>query len=243
MIEARNVVKEYVMGKVTLQVLRGVSLRIDTKSCVAIMGPSGAGKSTLLHLLAGLDTPTRGEVLWGGQVVSNLRDAKRAEFRSQLIGIVFQFYHLLPELSALENVMLPGFVARHHHRRELRERASACLERVGLSARARHRPRELSGGEQQRVAIARALINEPKMLLCDEPTGNLDSKSGAEVIDLLMSLTRRSGAGVMLVTHQSKLAELADRVIVMQDGQCVSETRPHAPDHPSRSSLGSDPFR
>ena len=237
MIEARNVVKKYVMGKVTLQVLKGISLRVDAGSCVAIMGPSGAGKSTLLHLLAGLDTPTKGEVLWGGHTVSDLSDAKRAEFRSQLIGIVFQFYHLLPELSALENVMLPGFVVGQHDRKALSERATACLERVGLSARSRHRPRELSGGEQQRVAIARALINEPKLLLCDEPTGNLDSKTGAEVIELLMSLSRRSGAGVVLVTHQPKLAELADRIIQMHDGQCVSESRPQAPEYPPSSTL------
>ena len=221
MIEARNVSKTYVMGRVTLQVLKDVSLRIETGSCVAIMGPSGAGKSTLLHLLAGLDTPTRGEVVWDGLNVAGLSDAKRADFRRRMIGIVFQFYHLLPELSALENVMLPGLVDGHRNGRGLEASATACLEQVGLGVRARHRPRELSGGEQQRVAIARALINHPKVLLCDEPTGNLDSKTGGEVMDLLLGLHRKGGAGVVLVTHQAKLAELADRIVVLQDGKIV----------------------
>ncbi len=141
-----------------------------------------------------------------------------------MLGIVFQFYHLLPELSALENVMLPGLVNGHRRNETLRTRAEACLERVGLRARVRHRPRELSGGEQQRVAIARALINEPTTLLCDEPTGNLDSKTGTEVIDVLVGLHRRHHIGLVLVTHQARLAELADRTIVLQDGRIVTDT-------------------
>ena len=221
MIEARKVTKQYMMGKVTLQVLKGVSLQLDTTAFVAIMGPSGAGKSTLLHLLAGLDTPTKGEVLWEEQVVSRLSDAKRAEFRNRALGIVFQFYHLLPELTALENVMLPGQVGRRAVDRRLHERAAACLEQVGLKTRMRHKPRELSGGEQQRVAIARALVNEPQMLLCDEPTGNLDSKTGAEVIDLLVGLHKKRGVGLVLVTHQEKLATLADQIVVLEDGRVV----------------------
>jgi ABC-type lipoprotein export system ATPase subunit len=191
-------------------VLKGVSLQIDTGSFVAIMGPSGAGKSTLLHLLAGLDTPTSGEVLWNGKAVSRLSDAERSAFRNRMLGIVFQFYHLLPELSALENVTLPGLVNAHKTDGTLRARARACLEHVGLGARLRHRPRELSGGEQQRVAIARALVNEPSVLFCDEPTGNLDSKTGAEVIDLLVGLHRQHRVGLVLVTHQAKLAEMAE---------------------------------
>jgi ABC-type lipoprotein export system ATPase subunit len=218
MIEARDVSKRYVSGRVTLPVLRGVSLRIDPTSFVAIMGPSGSGKSTLLHLLAGLDTPTSGEVLWDGRVVSALSDAKRAQFRNRSLGIIFQFYHLLPELSALENVMLPGLVAGTS-RRVLHGRAQECLERVGLAARLRHRPRELSGGEQQRVAIARALVNQPAVLLCDEPTGNLDSSTGTEVIELLVELHRTGKVGLVLVTHEARLAERADQMMRMEDGR------------------------
>ncbi|MBI3011186.1 MAG: ABC transporter ATP-binding protein [Candidatus Omnitrophica bacterium] len=225
MIEARNVSKTYTMGSVTLQALKDVSLRVETGSCVAITGPSGAGKSTLLHLLAGLDTPTRGEILWDGLNVAGLSDAKRADFRRRTIGIVFQFYHLLPELSALENVLLPGLVDGRRNGRDLRSAATECLEQVGLLARARHRPRELSGGEQQRVAIARALITRPKLLLCDEPTGNLDSTTGSEVMNLLAGLNRKAGVGIVLVTHQPKLAELADRIVALQDGKIAAETQ------------------
>ena len=221
MIEARDVHKEYVMGKVTLPVLKGVSLRIESGGFIAIMGPSGAGKSTLLHLLAGLDTPTRGEISWDGRSLSGVSDAKRAAFRNERLGVVFQFYHLLPELSALENVALPGWVGHRGDRATLRARAGACLEQVGLGQRLRHKPRELSGGEQQRVAIARALVNQPKMLLCDEPTGNLDSKTGAEVMELLVGLHRRKGLGLLLITHQSALAELAEKTVVLEDGRIV----------------------
>ena len=214
------------MGRVTLQVLKGVSIRVERGAFVAISGPSGAGKSTLLHLLAGLDTPTSGEVLWEGRAVSSLSDAKRAEFRNRSIGIVFQFYHLLPELSALENVMLPGLVNRHQVQQDLRGRAMSCLKQVGLDARLRHRPRELSGGEQQRVAIARALVNEPTLLLCDEPTGNLDSKTGAEVADLLVNVHKQRGMSLVLVTHELDLAARADHQIVLRDGRIVEETIP-----------------
>jgi ABC-type lipoprotein export system ATPase subunit len=224
MVEAKNVHKTYRMGKVTLPVLKGVSLRIEDGTFTAVMGPSGAGKSTLLHLLAGLDAPTSGEILWDGQPVSRIDDAGRSAFRNRTIGIVFQFYHLLPELSALENVMMPGLVAGGR-RRMVRERAAACLKDVGMSARSRHRPRELSGGEQQRVAIARALVNEPTLLLCDEPTGNLDSKTGTEVMELLVRLHRRDDASLVLVTHQEKLAELADALMVLEDGKIVNEPR------------------
>ncbi|MBI2094453.1 MAG: ABC transporter ATP-binding protein, partial [Candidatus Omnitrophica bacterium] len=185
MIEARNVVKTYQTGRVGLEVLRGVSLQIDPDAFIAIMGPSGAGKSTLLHLLAGLDTPTQGEVFWEKEAISRLSDAQRAAFRNQKLGVVFQFYHLLPELTALENVLLPGLIGGRSGK-PLRRVAADCLERVGLKERLRHRPGELSGGERQRVAIARALVNDPALLLCDEPTGNLDSHTGEEIIELLM---------------------------------------------------------
>ena len=225
MIEARRLSKTYTMGAVTLPVLKDVSLSIEADAFVSVVGPSGAGKSTLLHLLAGLDAPTGGDVLWDGRSVSRLSDAKRAAFRNKALGIVFQFYHLLPELSALENVTLPGLVNGHRNARTLRARAAACLKQVGLAERMRHRPQELSGGEQQRVAIARALVNKPKLLLCDEPTGNLDSKTGADVIELLVGLNRKSGLGLVLVTHQSKLAEMADRTIVLEDGHVIKGAR------------------
>ena len=228
MLEARRVSKDYAMGRGILHVLRDVSVQITPGQFLAIMGPSGAGKSTLLHLLAGLDTPTSGEVLWGGRVVSSLSDAQRTEFRRQMIGIVFQFYHLLPELSALENVMLPSVVGGQRRGKDVTMRAVACLEQVGMNIRSRHRPRELSGGEQQRVAIARALMNQPKLLLCDEPTGNLDSKAGEDVMRLLTTLSRRRGVGVVLVTHQAKLAEHAERTVVLRDGQILEELAPSA---------------
>ncbi len=203
-----------------LPVLKGISLAIAPGDFVAITGPSGAGKSTLLHLLAGLDTPSQGDVLWDGKSVAHLSDAKRAEFRNLTVGIVFQFYHLMPELSALENVMLPGLIARRS-RSTLKERAAACLKQVGLAERAAHKPRELSGGEQQRVAIARALVNEPKTLLCDEPTGNLDSKTGDGIIETLTGLRRQQQVGLLFVTHDSQIAKRADRVIALQDGKTV----------------------
>jgi len=224
MIEVKDVRKAYKMGAVTLEVLKGVSLRIEEGDFVSIIGPSGAGKSTLLHLMAGLDTPSAGDVRWQGRSIARVSDAQRAAFRNRMVGIVFQFYHLLPELSALENVLLPGLVGPGGSRRDLRRRAEAGLGQVGLGARLRHRPRELSGGEQQRVAIARALINEPKVLLCDEPTGNLDSKSGAEVIELLTGVQRERKAALVLVTHHQKLAELAGRTVVLEDGR-VAHTR------------------
>ena len=205
------------MGKVRLEVLRGVSLKVEPGEFVAVTGPSGAGKSTLLHLLAGLDTPSAGEVRWEDRPVSGFSDAQRAKFRNTTLGIVFQFYHLLPELSALENVMLPGLVGGR--RKKLLARAQTCLEQVGLTRRMRHKPRELSGGEQQRVAIARAFVNKPKWLLCDEPTGNLDSKTGEEVIDVLAGMRKRDKVGLVLVTHAGVLAKLADRTVHLEDGR------------------------
>ena len=232
MLEARNLEKVYRMGAVTLPVLRGVNLRLEPGSFLAITGPSGAGKSTLLHLLAGLDTPTGGEVVWEGRTISSLSDAKRADFRNRMVGVVFQFYHLLPELSALENVMLPGLISPHTKsfgvglnghggHRAVRQHAIACLEQVALGARLHHRPRELSGGEQQRVAIARALVNRPKVLLCDEPTGNLDSATGAAIATLMQSIHRQAKMSIVLVTHDASLAQLADQGMVLRDGRIL----------------------
>ncbi len=221
MLETRKLSKKYVMEKVTLSVLKEVSLRVEDGAFVAVTGHSGAGKSTLLHLLAGLDTPTSGEVSWDGQTLSGLSDAKRSAFRNRTIGIVFQFYHLLSELSAIENVMMPGWVGDSGNSQALRTRATSCLKQVGLGQRLYHRPRELSGGEQQRVAIARALVNTPKLLLCDEPTGNLDSHTGAEVAELLMRVHKQAGMSLVIVTHEAELAQRADTTIVLRDGRIV----------------------
>ncbi len=223
MLEATNVTKIYRMGSVKLPVLQGVSLQVERGTCIAITGPSGAGKSTLLHLLAGLDTPTSGEIRWQTQSLARMTEAQRCAFRSGTIGVVFQFYHLLPELTALENVMLPGLVRGNGPRRALRERALARLERVGLGGRLRHKPGALSGGEQQRVAIARALVNDPQVVLCDEPTGNLDSHTGAEIADLLFGLQRQQKMGLVLVTHETELAARADRTVLLRDGRIVEE--------------------
>ncbi|MBI4343874.1 MAG: ABC transporter ATP-binding protein [Candidatus Omnitrophica bacterium] len=219
MLEAIDLRKTYRVGKTILPVLQGVSLRIEQGAFVAITGPSGAGKSTLLHLLAGLDTPTSGEVRWENQPLSRMSDAQRALFRNQMAGIVFQFYHLLPELTALENVMLPGSVGGGLPRHELRRRALQCLEQVGLANRAQHKPNALSGGELQRAAIARALVNEPQLLFCDEPTGNLDTQTGAGITELLAGLHRSRGMSLVLVTHETELAQLADQRVALRDGQ------------------------
>ncbi len=221
MLEARGLRKTYRSGNVDLHVLQGIDLRVAPGDFLAITGPSGAGKSTLLHLLAGLDHPTAGEVLWEGRPLSRMSDAERAAFRNQAVGIVFQFYHLLPELTTLENVMLPGVVRRAEKRAVLRERALACLTQVGLRERSHHKPNQLSGGELQRAAIARALVNEPRVLLCDEPTGNLDSKTGAAIAALLVGIHGQRQVSVVLVTHEAKLAELAERTMALRDGRVV----------------------
>lgn len=223
MLEAKNVHKVYQTGRVKLPVLQGVSLQVEPGAFVAIVGPSGAGKSTLLHLLAGLDAPTSGDVWWNRQPLSRMTEQQRARFRNQTVGIVFQFYHLLPELTALENVMLPGLVRGASAGQALRERAMSCLSQVGLKGRIHHKPTELSGGELQRAAIARALVNEPQLVLCDEPTGNLDSKTGAGVTDLLIGLHKQRRMSLVIVTHEAGLAELADLTIALRDGRIVEE--------------------
>lgn len=228
MLEARNVDKTYRMGSVELPVLKGINLKVAEGSFVGIIGPSGAGKSTLLNLMAGLDTPTAGDIFWHGENLAAMSDTKRSIFRNRQIGIVFQFYHLFPELSALENVMLPGRFNRDLTR-NLRQRALESLERVQLKMRKDHRPGELSGGEQQRVAIARALINKPKVLLCDEPTGNLDSASGETVAKLLTDIHKELGTSIVLVTHDEALARLAQETIILRDGRLIADqtTRHH----------------
>jgi ABC-type lipoprotein export system ATPase subunit len=217
LLSARGLRKTYVMGKRTLEVLRGVDVAVARGDFLALRGASGAGKSTLLHLIGGLDTPNAGEIFFAGENLSKFSERKLTDFRNRRVGFVFQAYHLLPELTALENVCLPARVARLSSG-DVVKRAKTLLERVGLSARTDHKPYELSGGEQQRVAIARALINEPVLLLADEPTGNLDSHTGSEIMDLLKELRTEKQTTLVIATHDSRVAALAPRVIELVDG-------------------------
>lgn len=217
--EARDLHRSFRIGSRTVPVLRGVDLRVFPGEFAVVLGASGAGKTTLLNLLGGLDTPTAGTVLFDGRDLSRMTPAERAHFRNRSVGFVFQAYHLLPELDALENVMVPARIAGLAGR-ALAERASGTLDRVGLGGRLHHRPAELSGGEQQRVAIARALVNRPRLLLADEPTGNLDSATGADIMRLLVSLHASEETTLVVVTHDSGIAEAGQRVVEMTDG-CV----------------------
>jgi lipoprotein-releasing system ATP-binding protein len=205
-----------------IEVLRGIDMDIEPGALVSIVGASGVGKSTLLHVLGTLDVPTRGNIAFDGVDVTSLSAGGLASFRNQSIGFVFQFHHLLPEFTALENVMMPGLIARWP-RKECAARAVAMLERVGLYERLHHRPGELSGGEQQRVALARALLLSPRLLLGDEPTGNLDSRTGQDMHNLFFQLNRELGMTLLLVTHNSELAGRAYRKLRMIDGQVVEE--------------------
>jgi len=216
-LDARAVHKSYRMGARSLEVLRGVDLRVPRGDFVALRGSSGAGKSTLLHLLGGLDSPDDGEIWFNGKILSALPKAALAAWRNLKVGFVFQAYHLLPELDALENVCLPARINRTPAAAAA-ARGRELLKRVGLAERMDHRPKELSGGEQQRVAIARALINSPELLLADEPTGNLDSHTGAEIVDLLCSLRAEGRTTLVLATHDDQVAARAPRVIRLADG-------------------------
>lgn len=217
---ATNIHKTYELERLTIPVLRGISLEVRRGERLAITGASGAGKSTLLHVLGGLDRPNQGTVHFEGTDVYALTPSARTEFRAEKIGFVFQAYHLLPELDVLDNVLLPALSRSGALRRmsALRERAKALLDRVGLSHRLHHRPVEVSGGEQQRAALARALMNEPAMLLADEPTGNLDSATGRQVLDYLWALTADAGPTLVLVTHNQDVAALCDRRLHLRDG-------------------------
>jgi lipoprotein-releasing system ATP-binding protein len=222
MLRADNIHKIYKDGKRELHVLKGVSLDLRKDDVIAVVGPSGAGKSTLLHILGGIDRPTSGKVFLDNSDFYSMDDAKRARFRNQKIGFVFQFYHLLPEFNALENVMLPGLIKSQESRANgqgLKNRAEVLLEDVGLANRMHHRPGELSGGEQQRVAIARALVNNPKALLCDEPTGNLDSAMGLEILSILFNLNKKNSTAIVIVTHDKEIARRAHKIIEMKDGR------------------------
>jgi len=216
-IEGQNIVKQYRVGTVDTPVLRDISLKIARGEFVSIMGPSGSGKSTLLYILSGLDMPTRGSVLLNGRDISGLDDAKKSIMRRRNIGFVFQFYNLIPNLNVEENIMLPVLLDGKDMK-GYKRKLDDILNVVGLSERRRHTPRELSGGQQQRVAIARALINDPDIIFADEPTGNLDSKSGAEILALLREINREQGKTVLMVTHSEDAAQYGNRMIYVRDG-------------------------
>ncbi|MFH0878854.1 MAG: ABC transporter ATP-binding protein [Lentisphaerota bacterium] len=223
-LEAVGIEKTYKIDSTTIPVLRGVSFTVEAGKTMSITGASGAGKSTLLHILGGLDQPSNGKVLFAGMDLYSLSGSKRADIRARRVGFVFQSYHLLPELDIQENVMLPAMsqwgalrsISRH------RQRALELLECVGLGQRAGHRPAELSGGEQQRAALARSLMNEPEIVFADEPTGNLDSQTGQQVLEYLFKLTRDRGHTLIVVTHNDAVARLCDRQMVLKDGCLAS---------------------
>lgn len=217
LLEAHALHKVYRNGEAELHVLKGIDLTIEKGRIISIVGPSGAGKSTLLHLLGGLDVPTSGEVILKGMDLYKLDDEKRAKVRNEMLGFVFQFYHLLPEFTALENVVLPVLI-KGMPKKGASDYAKKLLEDVGLGERLNHKPSELSGGEHQRVAIARALVNEPEIVFCDEPTGNLDSKTGSDIQELLWRINREKDETLIIVTHDEKIARQADRIIYIEDG-------------------------
>lgn len=220
MLEAKGITKVYFNGARALSVLKNINLTVAKGEILSVVGPSGAGKSTLLHILGGLDEPTQGEVFLEEVSFSGLDDVRKAAIRNTRFGFVFQFYHLMREFSALENVMMPGLLRKGAKSvKELKDKASRLLGFLGLSERSQHRPSQLSGGEQQRVAIARALVNEPEVLFCDEPTGNLDHESGKQIQEHLMRLNRERKMTVVLVTHSPELAKGSHRILKIFDGK------------------------
>ena len=229
-LQARGLRKQYPIGQSSVDALDGVSFCVERGEFVAVMGPSGSGKSTLLHLLGGLDAPTDGQVMLGGRPLAHLSDDEITLVRRRQVGFVFQFYNLLPALTAAENVALPLLL--DGRRPEVyRPRVDELLALVGLAGRRQHRPDQMSGGEQQRVAIARAFVQDPQIVLADEPTGNLDSRSGAQVLKLLRRACKERQVSVVMVTHDPRAAACADRVVFLRDGAIVREWRP-APDEP-----------
>ncbi len=221
-VEVVNLHKSFEHGGTTLEVLRGITFTLEPGEMAAIVGASGVGKSTLLHILGTLDLPTSGSLRYSGLDITRFGSSQLAEFRNRTIGFVFQFHHLLPEFTALENTMMPCLIQRIAYR-EAEQRAARILDRVGLGRRLTHKPGELSGGEQQRVALARAMVLEPAVLLADEPTGNLDSHTGKEIHDLLVELNRERGSTMLIVTHNPDLAALMPRTLRMVDGGLVDE--------------------
>lgn len=227
LLQAINIFKEYKNGENTVPVLHGVNLTIEKGEIVVIVGASGAGKSTLLHILGILDTPTSGSVIYKGVDLTKLSPKKQAEMRNRIFGFVFQFYHLLPDFTALENVSLPGLIGSRFSNwnevnKDYKNRATALLERVGMKNRLTHKPSQLSGGERQRVSITRALVNNPELLLCDEPTGNLDTKTGHEIRELIWDLNKTLNQTVVIVTHDKEMAKNANRVVEIVDGYIIN---------------------
>jgi ABC-type lipoprotein export system ATPase subunit len=225
-LEAKNIHKSYRMGKQMLTVLRGVEMSLSAGEFVVIVGSSGSGKSTLLHILGALDKPDKGTIEFDSLRLDQMSSGRLNQFRNRQIGFVFQFYHLLDELNVLENVILPAMIAAGPItwlgcKKTVRQRAFQLLERIGLAERLKHKPYELSGGERQRAAIARALINQPRLLLADEPTGNLDSKTGYGILDILKELNQQ-GQTILMVTHDDRIARQAGRIIRLSDGKIVS---------------------
>ncbi|MEN6575253.1 MAG: ABC transporter ATP-binding protein [Phycisphaerales bacterium] len=222
-LKAENIHKSYRMGATKVNVLKGADLAVHEGEFVAIIGASGSGKSTLLHVLGGLDRPDKGVIRFDGRDLNRVRARELNKFRNERVGFVFQFYHLLDELSVLENVLLPAMVSRSvvgwmASRRMVRQRAEALLDQLGLGQRAGHKPYQLSGGERQRVAIGRALMNEPKLLLADEPTGNLDSATGNGILNIFETLNR-AGQTIVMVTHDERIARKAQRIVTLVDGR------------------------
>jgi putative ABC transport system ATP-binding protein len=233
-LEASAIRKRYQMGEVTVEALAGVSLSVEKGEFVAAMGPSGSGKSTLLHLLGGLDGPSEGEITLAGQPLARLSDNEITVVRRRKVGFIFQFYNLLPTLTAEENVALPLLIDGQRIEPH-RAKVERLLALVGLADRRGHRPDQLSGGQQQRVAIARAFVNDPEVVLADEPTGNLDSRAGAAVLELLRRACDELGATIVMVTHDPRAASYADRVIFLRDGVLVRELRRGADGHTAQA--------
>lgn len=230
LISAQAIEKSYAKGQHKVPVLRGAGLSAQRGEFISVIGQSGSGKSTLLHVMGLLDAPNIGEVMLEGRRIDNLSQAARDKLRNRVFGFIFQFYHLLPELTLLENVMSPlmirnSILGYFRQRKAIRDKAMEMIQQVGLEHRAKHRPSELSGGEMQRGAIARALISEPEILLADEPTGNLDSETGAEIMDMLKKLNEENQLTIVMVTHDEKVAQQADRIVRLEEGRIATLSR------------------
>ncbi len=222
MIELNQVSKKYKMGNEIIKALDDINLQIQNEEFVAIMGPSGSGKSTLMHIIGGLDTPDKGKIVINNQDISDLNDKKLSHYRNKEIGFVFQTFNLQPMYTALENTALPLYFAKIPGKQKI-EKAKKSLQLVDLGDRIKHKPNQLSGGQRQRVSVARALVNDPKIILADEPTGNLDSKTGENIISLLKKLNRQNKMTIIMVTHDKQMAQFADRIISIHDGKISKE--------------------